>query len=192
MIGLRAGVGKARVAHDDRGAVLLSFDDALRVRVEVVARFEVGGDQEDDLGVGIVGRRTVVTHPTLIANASVRAADVGVAVVAVHSPRLEHAVGIALFTRTTNVIHDLVVAFFLHCLAQATAQFGERLIPADAFPTARPSLADALHREHDPLGVIDLVQGRRTLRTIAATAGWMLGVTFDFFDLAGVLVEPRG
>ena len=99
----------------------MGFDDALRVRVEVVPGFKVCRDQEDDLGVCVVSRGAVVSHPALIADASVRRTDVGVAVVAIHTPRLQHTVGVSLFAGATDVIHDLVVAFFLHCFAQASA-----------------------------------------------------------------------
>ena len=111
---------------------------------------------------------------------------------AIDTPRLQHTVGVSLFAGTTDVIHDLVVALFLHCLAQAAAELFESLVPADAFPATRAAFANALHREHDALGVIDLVQRRWALGAVAASARWMLWVTFDLFDLAGVLVEPRG
>ena len=189
VISLGAGVRQTRVADDDRGALVLGFEDALRVRVEVVPRFQVGADEEDDLGVGVVRRRTVVAHPGLVANASVRRADVGVAVVAVNAPGLEHAIGVVGLAGATDVIHDLVVATLVDRRADAVTNLVERLVPRDALPLTAAPLADALHRVHDPLGVIHLVERGGTLGAVAATAGRMLGVALDLVDLARVLVH---
>ena len=54
VVGLGAGVRQAGVDADDRGALALRLHDPLGVRVEVVARLEVGRDEEDHLGVGEV------------------------------------------------------------------------------------------------------------------------------------------
>ena len=110
-------------------------------------------------------------------------------VVAVNPPRLEYSVRVVGLARTTNVIHDLVVTFFFDRLANTGADLFERLIPAHALPLATPPFANPLHRVHDPLWVINLVQRRWPLGTISATARRMLGVTFDFVDLACCLVE---
>ena len=75
-----------------------------------MARLQVRGDQEDHLGVGEVRRRAVVAHPALVADAGVGAADVGVAVVAVHPPALQHPFGVAVLAGAAHVVHDLVAA----------------------------------------------------------------------------------
>ena len=72
VVGLGPGVGEPRVDADDRRAPRLALHDPLRVGVEVVAGFEVGGDQEDDLGVREVRGRAVEAHPGLVADAGVR------------------------------------------------------------------------------------------------------------------------
>ena len=89
---------------------------------------------------------------------------------AVHTPCLEDAVGVALLARATHVVHDLVVAVLLERRPQARTQLVEGLVPRDALPGAAAALTDALHREHHPLGVIDLVEGGGTLRADAAAA----------------------
>ena len=188
VVGLGAGVRQARVARDDLGAVGLGFDDALGVRVEVVARLEVRGDQEDHLGVGEVGAGPIVAHPALVADAGVAGADVGVAVVAVDAPRLEDTVGVALFARTADVVHHAVLAAFDERGADLLPDLGERLVPGDALPLARAPLADATQGEHDPLGVVDLVDRGRTLGAVAAPAARVMRVALDLADLAGLLV----
>ena len=189
MVGLGSGVREPRITHDDRCTLLLRLNDSLRVWIEVVARLQVRRDQEDDLGVGVVSRRTVVTHPRLVANTCVRRADVRMAVVAVDAPCLQHSVRVVRLAGATNVIHDLVVAFFFDRLADASADLFERLIPANALPLATAPFSYPLHRVHNPLGVIDLVQRRWSLGAVAATARGVLGVALDLVDLARFLVE---
>ena len=137
VVGLGAGVREPGVDADDRRPVALSLDDALGVRVEVVARLQVRGDQEDHLGVGEVRGGAVVAHPALVADAGVGAADVGVAVVAVHPPALQHPLGVAILARAAHVVHDLVVAAFGDGGADAAADVGEGLLPTRPAPIAR-------------------------------------------------------
>ena len=189
VVGFRAGVRQTRVDANDRGTLALGFHDALRMRVEIVACFEVRRNQENHLCVGKVGRRTVVTHPALVADAGIRATDIGVAVVAIGAPRLEHAVGVTVFAGAADVIHHFVVAVFFEGRADPSTDFGEGLIPADAFPLTAAAFADLLKRVHDPLLVIDLVDRRRALGAVATTAGWVFGVALDLGDLARLVVE---
>ncbi|MEJ7722313.1 MAG: hypothetical protein WKF58_18615 [Ilumatobacteraceae bacterium] len=188
-VGLGARVGQPGIDADHRRAALLALDDPLRVRVEVVAGLEVRRDQEDHLGVGEVARRPVVTHPRLVADAGVGRADVGVAVVPVDAPRLEHAVGVTVLSGSTDVVHHLVVAILGDRRADAAADLVEGLVPRDALPPAAAALADALQRVQDPLGIVHLVEGRRALGAVAATAGGMLGVALDLGDLAALLID---
>ena len=105
---------------DSRGSITASlapdsfaFDDALGVRIEVVARFEVGGDEQDEVGVGMVGAGPVVGLPDGVAEAGARRADVGVAIVAVHAPGLQDAFDIALVARPADVVDDFVAPVLL-------------------------------------------------------------------------------
>ena len=106
------------------------------------------------------------------------------AVVAVNAPGLEHAIGVVGLAGATDVIHDLVVATLVDRRADAVTNLVERLVPRDALPLTAAPLADALHRVHDPLGVIHLIQRRWALGAVASSAGWMLRVAFDLVDLA--------
>ena len=51
------------IDDDERGAGRLALDDALGVRIEVVARLEVGREQQNRPGVRVVWRRPVGAGP---------------------------------------------------------------------------------------------------------------------------------
>ena len=102
--------------------------------VEVVASLKVRRDQEDDLGIGEIRRRAIEAHPRLVANAGIRRANVGVRVVPINTPGREHALGVAIFSWTADVIHDLIAAAFGDGSANSTSDFAQRVIPTDAFP----------------------------------------------------------
>ena len=129
-----------------------------------------------------------MAHPTLVADPGVARADVGVAVVAIDAPRLEHTVGVPLFAGSTDVVHHTVLATLDEGGADLLADLGERLLPRDALPLARAALTDAAQREHDPLRVVDLVERGRPLGAVAAAAARMMRVALDLADFAGLFV----
>src|SRR5579872_447814 len=48
------GIGEARIHHGELRARHLAFDDALRVRIEIMPRLEVGREQQNEARVGMV------------------------------------------------------------------------------------------------------------------------------------------
>src|SRR5205085_1902830 len=104
VVGHRRGVGEPRVHDGQLGPGELTLDDPLGVRVEVVARLQVGGDQQDEVGVGVVRAGPVVSLPDGVAEAGAGRADVGVAVVPVHAPRLQDALDVALVAGPADVV----------------------------------------------------------------------------------------
>ena len=74
----RGGVGETHIDRAEFRALLLGVDDALRVRIEVVPGFEVGGQQQDELRVLVVGARTVGAGPERVPHACARRADIRV------------------------------------------------------------------------------------------------------------------
>ncbi len=134
VIGVRSGVGEADVEDDQLRAALLPFHDALRVRVEVVTGLEVRADEEDDIGIGVVGTRPVPSHPELIAGACARGADVRVRVVAVDAPGREDALRIAVLAGAADVGHHLVLPPLHDRAADARGDVVERLVPGHARP----------------------------------------------------------
>ena len=67
VVGHAGGVGQARVHSGQLAAIHHAFHDTLGMRVEIMARLQVGADQQDKLGIGIIGRRTVVAVPDVVA-----------------------------------------------------------------------------------------------------------------------------
>ncbi len=147
VIGVGRRIRQPHVEHDDLGAGVLALDDALGVRVEVVTGLQVRADQEDDVGVGVVGARPVESHPKRVADASARRADVGVRIVAVDAPCGQHPLGVAVLAGPADVVHHRVVAILDDRLADARRDVVERLVPRRAHPPALAALARALERE---------------------------------------------
>ena len=186
---MRRRVRQSHVHDDQLGAVLLAFDDALRMRVEVVPRLEVRRDQIDDLGVGMIGTRPVEAHPCRVTCARAGAADVGVRVVAVDAPRSEHALGVAILAGSPDVVDNLVLAVLVEGLANARGDRIERLVPRDALPLALAAFPDPLQRVQNAVGVVDLVVRRRPLGTVAAARSRMLRVALELTNAPCVLVD---
>src|SRR5882724_7910566 len=107
---MRGGVRKARVEDDQLRAVSFAIDDALRVRIKIVARLKVRADKQDNFGVGVIGAGSIQSHPKLVTFAAAGGADVCVRVVAVNSPGGENAFSETILTRPPDVIHDFVPA----------------------------------------------------------------------------------
>ena len=112
MIRVRRRVRKPRVQDDQLGAVRLAVDDALRVRIEVVAGLEVGADQQNDFRVRVIRAGPIEPHPKLVTFARSRRADVGVRVVTVNAPGRQNAFRESIFAGPSDVIHDLLAAIF--------------------------------------------------------------------------------
>src|SRR5437899_12619949 len=100
------------------------------MRVEVMSGFEVGAEKENEAGVGMIGGGTVIAVPNLIPHARAGRADVGVRVVAVYSPGLQHAIDITFVPRPTDVVHDLVLAAFLQRCADTAADIVAHVVPS--------------------------------------------------------------
>ena len=167
----------------------LRLHDALRVRVEVVAGLEVRRQEQDRPRVRVVGRRPVGAGPQEVPQARRRGADVRVAVVAVHAPRLQHAIGVAVLAGPPDVVHQLVAPSFLDRLADAPADVGERLVPRDALPLAFAALAGAPQRIEDAIRILELVRSDDPLRAGAPAAARMHRVAFDLADVHLLLVD---
>src|SRR5260370_41798958 len=106
MIGVRRGVGKTCVKDDQLRSAGLAVDDALRVRIEVMAGFEMRANQQNDFCVRVIRTGTVETHPQLITFARTRRANVGVRVVPVNTPRRENSFRETIYPRPPAVAND--------------------------------------------------------------------------------------
>ena len=129
-IALGGRIRQARVEGNDFGTLALGFDDALGMGVEVVAALEMGADQHDGPGVGVVRARPVGTGPEMVAGAGGGTADVGVAVVPVDAPALDGAVGKMVLARAAHVVHDAVAPLGPAARAFLLGNLVEGLVPA--------------------------------------------------------------
>src|SRR5678816_4027786 len=118
----------------------------------------------------MVRRGPVITLPDRVAKPGAGRADICVAVMPVNTPRLQYAVDKALVSRTANVINDLVAAVLYQCGADLGGNIIQHLIPRNLFPFTIAPLPFSPHRIKDAVDIIDLVDGRRPFRTVAAAA----------------------
>src|SRR5258708_30864379 len=133
--------------------------------------FEMRTQQQNKTRICIIGRRTVQPMPERVSGPRARRADVGVTVVAVNSPGVQHALVVnELVAGTAHVVHDFVLAIFLKRTADPSAKFVEHGVPGHALPFSFTALARTPQRIKDTFRVIYLIDGCRSLRAIAATA----------------------
>src|SRR5262245_20119937 len=149
----------------------------------------MGGNEQDELGVGVIGTRPVVRLPDGVAEPRPGRADVGVAVVAVHAPRLQDALDVALVAGPADVVDDLVAPAFLQRAADARGDQLQRLVPADLLPLPLAALADAPQRVQDAVGVVDLIERRRPLGAQPAATGRVDRVALELADGLRFLVH---
>ena len=183
-VGHRRGVGQARVDDRDLRASRLCFHDPLGVRIEIVAGLEMRREQQDEARVRVIRRGAIHPMPEGVARARARRAHVRVAVVAVDPPGVEDALEVnELVTRPAEVIHDFLLPTFHERLADPPTDVVERLVPGDALPLTPSAGADPTQRVEDPLRVIHLVERRRALGAVAATASRVRRVALELLDL---------
>ncbi len=111
------------------------------------------------------------------------------AVVPVHAPRLQNAVDKPLMTRPTDVIYYLVPTIFDQRGSYLCGYIVKHLIPCDALPFARPARPFPPHRVEYAVNVVDLIDRRRTFRTIAAAAPGVIRITLKFADPHCALID---
>ena len=148
-----------------------------------MTRLKVRGGQQDDLGVGVIRRGPVVLMPQAVSGASTRRADVGVTVMAIDAPSLQHPLDVALIPWPTDVIDDAVLGSSLQRSPNLRSNLVERLVPVDPLPASFATLADSLHRVQNPLSIVNLIDCSRTLGAVPATASRVVRVTFELSDL---------
>ena len=137
----------------------------------------------------MVGARPVELVPQRIAEAGARRADVCVRVVTVDAPRLQHPFGVAFVPGAPDVVDNPVACAGFERGANFRRDFVQRLFPRDAFPFACAALSLALQGIEDAFGIVNLVDGRRSLGAVASAAGRMRRVTLELAHQAGILVD---
>ena len=188
-VGHGGSVRQPRIQHGELSPLHDSLDDALGVRIEVVPRLQMRRQQEDELRIGEVGTGAIVLVPEGVSGAGARRADVGVGVVSVESPGVDHAIHIPLVPGSTDVVGDLVLPVVLDGLTHLACDVVECVAPGDARPLAAPARSVALERIQDALGIVHLVDRCRPLRAVPTAAPRMFGVALDLPDLAALFVD---
>src|SRR6266699_4902001 len=176
VIGHTCSVREARVHHGQLSSLHLALDDTLRLRVEIVARFQVRTDKQNKACVCMIRRWPVGAAPDLVAETRRRGADVGVAVVAVYTPRAQHALHIAVMTGSPDMVHHLVAPAFHDSGANPGGKGLQRLVPRRALPPALAALPCSFQRIENALWIVHLVDGSRAFGAISPPAPGMIGV----------------
>src|SRR6185436_7400635 len=107
----------------------------------------------------------------------------------VDSPRCENAFSESIFTRTTDVIHDLVPAILNDCFADASRNVVERFVPGRLFPLAFAAFAGAFERIKDAIRIVNLVKRGRTLSAVTPARAGMLRIPFKLLNLTGDFID---
>src|SRR5216683_7547294 len=164
---MRGRVRKARVEHDQLRAVRLPVDDALGVRVEIMAGLKMRADEQDDFRVGMIRAGAIKAHPELITFATSGRTDIGVRVVAVNAPGSHDAFGETILARAPDVIHNLVTAIFDDSFANPRGDVVKSSVPGRLFPLACPTFSGSFQRIKNAIGIVNLIERGRTFGAIA-------------------------
>src|SRR5215469_14348597 len=92
-------------------------------------------------------------------------------------------------TRTADMIEDFVPPSLNQRRANPRSKIVKHLVPGHSLPFALAALSGALERIKNTLGVIDLVESRRTFSTVASAAAGMCRIALEFADAAGLLID---
>ena len=182
-------IRKARIHDGKFRSRHFSFNNALGVRIEIMARLKMGGEQKNKARVSVVRRRPVGIVPEQITKPRRRRAHIRVRVVAVDAPRLQGAFHREVVSRPAHVIHDFFAAIFLERFADARAESFEHLVPRSSRPLPTAARPGPLHRIKDAIGIVNLIDRRRAFRAEPPAAGWMFRVSFKLGDLSGRLID---
>ena len=168
MVGVGGTIGQADVKDDELGPTPLGVHNALGVRIKIMARFQVGADEKDHVGMFVVGAGAVRTHPKMIPGASPRRANIGMRVMAIDTPGGQDALGITILARAANVVHDFVVTAFLERSPKAAGNITECLIPGDLLPFPLATFSRPFQGVENAIRIVDLVECGWALSAVPA------------------------
>src|SRR6202163_365403 len=110
-------------------------------------------------------------------------------VVAVDAPRLRGAIHKVVLSGASYVIHDFFATIFLKRFADARAESLQHFVPRCPRPLSAPSRPRPLHRIQNAIGIMNLSDRSRPLRTKPSAARGMLRVALKLRDLSGCLID---
>jgi hypothetical protein len=104
---------------------------------------------------------------------------------------LEQAILVAVVPGPADVVHDLGLAAIDDRRADLRREHVEHFVPRGVLEPSGSARTDALQRMEDASGILDLVEGRRTLRAVLAARAGMVRVALELADRARFLVDVR-
>src|SRR5438270_14065684 len=97
------------------------------------------------------------------------------AVVPIDAPRAEDTFHVAIVPRPPDVIHHLVAPIFDNGDADFGGEGVQHLVPGGALPLAFAALPGTLQGIENASGVVDLVDGGRSLGAVTPATARMIG-----------------
>ena len=189
---LRRRVRQARIDDDEPRAARLAFDDALRVRIEVVAGLQMRRQQQDRPRVRVIGRRPIRAGPHEMRRAAPRPSRRSCGCCARRGPRPA-----ARDSRSRPRPAGRRGTSTRACGLPSSAR---RMRPPSSsstsshvtrFHSPAPRAPDALQRIQHAIGILELVGRDHALGARAAAAARMHRIAFDLPDLERLLVDVR-
>ena len=158
------------------------------MRVEIVATFQVCRYEKDEFGIGVIRTGAVITIPDRITKTRAGGTDIGMAVVPIDVPCLQHPIHISFMTRPPYMVCNFIIAALLQRLAYTSCNVVQHFIPGHPFPVARSAFALPLERIEDTIRIRDLVDGSRAFGTVATTAARVVRIALKLAHRIGLLV----
>src|SRR5262252_4863794 len=104
-------------------------------------------------------------------------------VVTIDAPRCQYPFRESIFARPAHVIHDLLTSVFENRFANTRCHVVKYLVPADLLPLSGATFSYSLQWMEYPIRIVDLIERRRSFRTVAAPRSRMLRIALKFSNL---------
>src|SRR5690349_11022880 len=107
----------------------------------------------------------------------------------IDAPCREDAFRESIFTGTPDVIHDFVTTIFDDRFTDSRREIIEDCIPTHLLPISCAAVADPFQRIEYSIRIIDLIQRRRTFRTVAPARSRVLRIALELLNLICIFVD---
>ena len=107
----------------------------------------------------------------------------------VHVPCPEYPLHEPFMTGTSDMVRDFIVATLLNSLAHSSCNVIKHTVPAHSIPFATTSFSRAFHWIEHSVGILNLVERRRTFCTVSASTCRMIRIADQLAHRHGLLVN---
>src|SRR3982750_1438936 len=107
----------------------------------------------------------------------------------INAPRGQNAFRESIFAWAADVIHDLLSPLFDVGFSDSAGDVIKRLVPTHLFPTPPAATSCALQWMKNAIGVMNLIQRRRSFGAVASARTRMFGIAFELLNLTGSFVD---